>query len=225
MGEPSWYRAFSHTPVRAAGNDVDLSIYREPGATTYGSFKFKAPAEGLVLVGGPHSSETKWTDDFEIAFTKVGSKGPVVLFLHGVPTNRMQWEEIQRHVGRFCQTIAIDMLGMGESTKPRMYGKKTDKSNNDLWYWKHDVDYVDALMEHEFPGQKFTFVADDWGGGIASSYAGRHNHHLFGSYTIVLYICTRVWSKAPKPMANISSPSGVFGIWDARPMAWISFTG
>ncbi len=92
----------------------------------------------------------------------------------------MQWEEIQRHVGRFCQTIAIDMLGMGESTKPRMYGKKTDKSNNDLWYWKHDVDYVDALMEHEFPGQKFTFVADDWGGGIASSYAGRHNDRLDG---------------------------------------------
>ena len=180
MGEPSWYTALSHAPVRAAGNNVDVSIYRDPGETTYGSFKFKAPAEGLVQVGGPHSIETKWTDEFEIAYTKVGSEGPLVLFLHGVPTNRMQWEDIQRHVGRFCTTIAIDMLGMGESTKPRLYGKKTDKSDNDLWYWKHDVDYIDALMEHEFPGRKFFFVADDWGGGIASAYAAKHNDRLNG---------------------------------------------
>ena len=180
MGEPSWYRALSHPPVRAAGNNVDLSIYRAPGEATYGSFKWTAPAEGLVQVGGPHSTETKWTNEFEIAFTKVGSEGPLVLFLHGVPTNRMQWEDIQRHVGRFCTTIAIDMLGMGESTKPRLYGKKTDKSDNDLWYWKHDVDYIDALMEHEFPGRKFFFVADDWGGGIASSYAAKHNDRLNG---------------------------------------------
>ncbi len=180
MGEPSWYRVLSHPPVRAAGNQVDLSIYRDPGDATYGRFAWKAPAEGLVQVGGPHSTETEWTDEFEIAYTKVGSEGPLVLFLHGVPTNRMQWEDIQRHVGRFCETIAIDILGMGESTKPRMYGKKTDPSDNDLWYWKNDVPYIDALMQHEYPGRKFFFVADDWGGGINSSYAAAHNDRLDG---------------------------------------------
>ena len=51
-----------------------------------------------------------------------------------------------------------------------LYGKKTDQSDNDLWFWKHDVDYIDALMQHEYPGRKFFFVADDWGGGIASAY-------------------------------------------------------
>ena len=180
MGKTSWYRALSHPPVRAAGNDVDLSIYRDPGKTTYGRFNWEAPAEGLVQVGGPHSEKRKWTNEFEIAYTKVGSAGPLVLFLHGVPTNRMQWEDIQRHVGRFCETIAIDMLGMGESTQPRMYGKKTDPSDNDRWYWKHDVDYIEALMQHEYPGRKFFFVADDWGGGIASSYAAAHNDRLEG---------------------------------------------
>ncbi len=180
MGKTSWYRALSHPPVRAAGNDVDLSIYRDPGKTTYGRFNWKAPAEGLVQVGGPHGNEREWTNEFEIAYTKVGSAGPLVLFLHGVPTNRMQWEDIQRHVGRFCETIAIDMLGMGESTQPRMYGKKTDPSDNDRWYWKHDVDYIEALIQHEYPGRKFFFVADDWGGGIASSYAAEHNDRLEG---------------------------------------------
>ncbi|MCZ6530527.1 MAG: alpha/beta hydrolase [Chloroflexi bacterium] len=180
MGESTWYGALSSPPVRAAGNKVDLSIYRDAGEATYGAFQWKAPAEGQVLVDGPHSTETKWTDEFEIAYTKVGSEGPLLLFLHGVPTNRMQWEDIQRHVGRFCETIAIDMLGMGESTQPRQYGKKTDQSDNDLWFWKHDVDYIDALMQHEYPGRKFFFIADDWGGGIASSYAAAHNDRLEG---------------------------------------------
>ena len=88
MGNNGLYMALSHAPVRAAGNDVDLSVYRDAGEPTYGVFKYKAPAEGLVQVGGPHSPEVEWTDDFEIVYTKVGNKGPLVLFLHGVPTNR-----------------------------------------------------------------------------------------------------------------------------------------
>lgn len=178
MASKNLYTALSHAPVRAVGNEVDLSIYRKAGEPTYGTFKFTAPAEGLVQVNGPHSTEFEWTDDFEIAYTKVGTKGPLVLFLHGVPTNRAQWEPIQRHVGRFCETIAIDMLGMGESTKPRQYGKKTDKGDNNWWYWKHDVDYIEKLVQHEYPGRKFVFVADDWGSGIASQYAAKHNDRL-----------------------------------------------
>ncbi len=172
---PSLYDALSHPPVRAAGHDADLSIYREPGEPIYGKFKFKAPAEGLVLGNPPHGKDAIWTDEFEIAYTKMGDKGPLVLFLHGVPTNRAQWEDIQRQVSRFCETISIDMLGMGQSTKPRMYGKRYDKGDNDWWYWKHDIDYIDKLMQHEYPGRKFIFIADDWGSGIASHYAAKYN--------------------------------------------------
>lgn len=178
MENRGFYTALSHAPVREAGNDVDLSIYRPAGKATYGKFKYKAPAEGLVQVGGPHSTQTEWTDNFEIAYTKIGNKGPLVLFLHGVPTNRAQWEDSQRHIARFCETISIDMLGMGESTQPRQYGKKTDKRDNDLWYWRNDVDYIEKLMQHEYPERKFTFVADDWGSGIASHYAAKYNDRL-----------------------------------------------
>lgn len=176
----SSYEALSHSPDRSAGNDVDLSIYREAGEPVYGKFKFKAPTEGLVLVDPPHGTKTKWTNNFEIAYTKMGTKGPLVLFLHGVPTNRRQWEDIQSHVSRFTETIAIDMLGMGESTKPRLYGKKENKALNDRWYWKNDVDYIEKLMQHEYPGRKFIFVADDWGSGINSHYAAKYNNRLNG---------------------------------------------
>jgi pimeloyl-ACP methyl ester carboxylesterase len=174
--EPSLYDALSHPPARAAAtNEVDLSIYREAGKPIFGTFKYTAPMEGMVLVDPPHGTETKWTNQFEIAYTKMGVKGPVVLFLHGVPTNRRQWEGVQQHVSRFARTISIDMLGMGESTKPRMYGRKKDLSPNDAWYWKNDVDYIEQLMQREYPGEKFIFVADDWGGGIASHFASKYD--------------------------------------------------
>ena len=175
---PSFYSALSHAPIRSAGNQVDLAIYRDAGDTTYGAFKYKAPAEGLVQVGSPHSTETAWSDDFEIVYTKVGTTGPLVVLLHGVPCNRAQWEDVQRYLGRFCETIAIDMLGMGESTQPRMYGKKDDPNNTTQWHWINDVDYVEQLMQHEYPDRKFIFIADDWGSGIASHYAAAHNDRL-----------------------------------------------
>jgi pimeloyl-ACP methyl ester carboxylesterase len=181
MGEannPTFYSALSHAPVRSAGNQVDLSIYRDAGETRYGAFKYKAPAEGLVQIGGPHGTDSTWTDDFEIAYTKVGNKGPLVLLLHGVPCNRAQWEDVQRFLGRFCETIAIDMLGMGESTQPRLYGKKDNPSNDAQWHWVNDIDYVEQLMQHEYPGRKFIFIADDWGSGIASHYDAAHNNRL-----------------------------------------------
>ena len=104
---PSFYSALSHAPIRSAGNQVDLTIYHDAGDRTYGAFKYKAPAEGLVQVGSPHRTETAWSNDFEIVYTKVGTTGPLVLLLHGVPCNRAQWEDVQRYLGRFCETIAI----------------------------------------------------------------------------------------------------------------------
>lgn len=175
---PTWYAALSHAPVRSVGNHVDLSIYRSAGETQYGRCKYKAPTQGLVQVGGPHSTETVWTDEFEIAYTKVGNTGPLVLLLHGVPCNRAQWEDVQRFLGRFCETIAIDMLGMGESTQPRLYGKKDNPHNDTQWHWANDITYIEELMQHEYPRRKFIFIADDWGSGIASHYAAAHNDRL-----------------------------------------------
>ena len=174
----SFYGALSHPPLRAAGNTPDMSVYRLRGSPVYGRFCYKAPDEGLLQVGGPHSTEMVWSDDFEIAWTKTGDKGPLVLFLHGVPTNRSQWEEVQGQVSRFCETISIDMLGMGESSIPRLYGRRHNPEPNDRWYWLHDTDYIEKLMQQEYPGRKFIFIADDWGSGIASHYAAKYSNRL-----------------------------------------------
>ena len=46
----SFYGALSYPPLRAAGNAPDLSVYRQKGEPQYGSFNYKAPAEGLIQV-------------------------------------------------------------------------------------------------------------------------------------------------------------------------------
>ena len=76
----NFYSALSHSPSRAAGNTPDLSIYRPRSIPEYGAFRYKALVEGLLQIGSAHSSETNWSDDFEIAWTKMGNKGPLVLF-------------------------------------------------------------------------------------------------------------------------------------------------
>jgi len=178
MTAPSLYDALSHPPDRGAGNAPDLSVYRRAGAPSYGSFRYHAPAQGLVATGDAGAPHTEWTDRFDIAWTKQGDAGPLVVFLHGVPTNRMQWEPIQRLMAPFCRTISVDMLGMGESSQPRMYGHRDGHADNALWHWSADTDWLDKLMQHEFPGEPFVLVADDWGGGIAAHYAARFPERL-----------------------------------------------
>lgn len=174
------YDALRSPPVRAAGNHVDLNLYRRVATERYGHFRFAAPATGLVQRGWPDNPVLEWSADFDIAWTKIGDRGPLCLFLHGVPCNRAQWADVQRFVGRFCETIAIDMLGMGESTQPRLYGRQHEPQENTRWHWANDVDYIEQLMQHEYPGRKFFLIADDWGSGIASHYAARHNDRLLG---------------------------------------------
>ncbi|RLA47340.1 MAG: hypothetical protein DRR06_02710 [Gammaproteobacteria bacterium] len=174
---PGFYDALSHAPVRSAGNDVDLSIYRTGGEVSYGVYNYAAPYEGL-LEQQRHSGKTEWSNQFEIVYTRQGDKGPLVLFIHGVPCNRAQWEEVQRYLSRFCETIAIDMLGMGESSQPRMYGRKDNPAENNCWHWVNDTDYIEKLMQQIYPGRKFILIADDWGSGIASCYAAMHNDRL-----------------------------------------------
>jgi hypothetical protein len=97
------YDALSRVPEREAGNEVHLVIYRSPGRPDYGRFRYAAPADGLVQVDPPHGSETRLTGEFEIAWTKWGDAGPLVLFLHRVPANRAQWSRCKSTSASSCR--------------------------------------------------------------------------------------------------------------------------
>nr|QBK90562.1 MAG: haloalkane dehalogenase [Pithovirus LCPAC104] len=172
--------------------EPDTRIYRNPGKPSYGKVLIKSKYTGLIPFKKNTTSveeysldlkfiEYKETNEFNISYTKMGDKGVLVLLLHGVPSNRrFGWENIQRRLSPFCRTIAIDMLGMGESDKPRDYGINQKKENDifEPWDWKNDVDYIDQIMKKIYGDEKFIFVADDWGSGINTHFAAEKNDRL-----------------------------------------------
>jgi len=176
------YDALSHPVDIDQGHEPDLSIYRDGGKPVHGKFPITTPFHGRISVG--NGRYTQPTNKMEIAYTQRGDKGPLVLLLHGVPTNRYQYFPIQKRLAPFCRTIAIDMLGMGQSTMPRMYGKESIDAGkagiNEPWDWVFDVDYVEQIMQGLYPGEKFYFVADDWGSGINSHYTAKYPGKLLG---------------------------------------------
>ena len=113
---------------------------------------------------------TVMTDMVWIAFTKMGDHGRPTLFLHGVPTNRTQYYRALRRTAPFIRGIAIDMLGMGESSMPRAKVGQTPFT----WWFYQDCHYIHDLMKLLYPGEEFTFVSDDWGGGVHIHYASMY---------------------------------------------------
>lgn len=100
-----------------------------------GFFTFQSPFWGAVPINDEEYEYSrknktiirkKWTNVFKIHYIRYGSDGPLVLQHHGVPTNLRQKLETTYLIGKFCRVVAIDFLGMGESSMPRWYGKKDE---------------------------------------------------------------------------------------------------
>lgn len=178
------YQALSHPPNKYEGHKVRLDIYRKSSPPRDGKFEFTSKFHGYVRRGDGNFVET---NRFSIGYTEWGDKGPPILLLHGVPTNRRAKLPIQELLSPFARTVAIDMLGMGgEGTSmPQFYGKREGKSIYDgkpddasAWDWVHDCEYIHQFMAAKFPGEKFFFQADDWGGGILSHYVAQYPDEL-----------------------------------------------
>jgi len=192
------YSAISHKPDPFADKYLNISDF-------YGQVKGKA---GLWFYNSPFygklEGQSRVTNRFKIAYTKFtgrrvsgASEGRIVLFLHGVPTNRRQWYPVAKMIARFARVVCIDMLGMGQSAKPQWYGlidrngKRIKNPNGTLkteftaWDWKNDPDYIHKFMVAQYgQGVKYVFVADDWGGGILSHHCEQYNDEVIAQILV-----------------------------------------
>lgn len=171
------FRALANPPDPTAQHVVRPELYRPVVAPKIGRIRVQTPFYGIV--------NNTLTNQMQIAYTQWGDAGPLVLLLHGVPTNRRQWYGVQERLAPFCRTISIDMLGMGESDKPLQYGQNEHGYDRDYltangihhfsefepWDWIFDTVYIRYLMTTLYGKEPFVFIADDWGGGIAMVYA------------------------------------------------------
>jgi len=117
------------------------------------------------------------TNVFNIAYTTQGTEGPVVILIHGFLLNRQEFFALQSLLSPFCRTVAIDLLGMGDSSKLLSGG-------TDLYTWKNDVDYIKAMAEDLYPDERYLIVGDHWGSCVGFTYASLYPDDLFGVVNI-----------------------------------------
>src|SRR6476659_113879 len=87
------------------------------------------------------------------------SGGPVVVLIHGIASRAAQWHGVMAELGETCHVIAPDLLGHGESAKPR----------GDYSLGAHACGVRDLLaaLGHD----RITLVGHSLGGGIAMQFA------------------------------------------------------
>lgn len=92
------------------------------------------------------------------AFVKVG-KGPVVLLLHGLGCDHTTWEPVIESLSRRYTVIAPDLLGHGQSDKPR-----ADYTLGGYANGMRDLLTVLGI-------EKVTVIGHSFGGGVAMQFA------------------------------------------------------
>jgi pimeloyl-ACP methyl ester carboxylesterase len=87
------------------------------------------------------------------------SGGPVVVLIHGMASRAAQWHGVMAELGETCHVIAADLLGHGESAKPR----------GDYSLGAHACGIRDLLaaLGHD----RVTLVGHSLGGGVAMQFA------------------------------------------------------
>ena len=96
-----------------------------------------------------------------VSYAEAGadSGGPVVVLIHGIASRAKQWEQVMAQLGETCHVIAPDLLGHGESAKPR----------GDYSLGAHACGIRDLLaaLGHD----RVSLVGHSLGGGVALQFA------------------------------------------------------
>ena len=88
-----------------------------------------------------------------------GEPRPVVVLVHGIASRAKQWEQVMSRLGETCHVIAPDLLGHGQSAKPR----------GDYSLGAHACGIRDLLagLGHD----RVSLVGHSLGGGVAMQFA------------------------------------------------------
>jgi len=95
-------------------------------------------------------------------------EGKTVLFIHGLSASSYMWREVISLMSSQVNCIAVDLIGMGESDKPKLNYTTTDQ----LVYLES---FIDTLKL-----SNITLVMYGWGSIIGLAYAQKHPEKIAG---------------------------------------------
>lgn len=105
--------------------------------------------------------------DTTMHFVQRGEGRPILL-IHGNPTSSFLWRNVTPHLSGLGRTIAVDLVGHGDSGKP------------DIDYrFPTQLAYLEEFIA-ELDLRDVILVLHDWGGGLGFAYADRHPENIAG---------------------------------------------
>ncbi|KAK0755199.1 hypothetical protein N5P37_012021, partial [Trichoderma harzianum] len=112
--------------------------------------------------------------DGKIAYIDTGNSlnddiGITHIFIHGNPTSSYIWRNIIPHVMPKARCIALDLIGMGSSSKP-----------NISYRFHEHAEYLDKFLEKVVPTGKVILVTHDWGSALGFDWAFNNEHRIAG---------------------------------------------
>ncbi|WP_067909100.1 alpha/beta fold hydrolase [Actinomadura rubrobrunea] len=135
-------------------------------------------------------------DGHRLALRRRG-RGRPVLLLHGIPTSSLLWRHVQPRLAERADTIAVDLLGYGESAKPAEPAPTLPVQAGLLHTLLEQWDLTDVLV-----------VGHDIGGGVAQLLAVRAPDRVTG----LVLVDTVAYDSFPEPtIARLRDPG-----WDDR---------
>jgi haloalkane dehalogenase len=139
--------------------------------------------------------------DSEMAFVDVGDGDPVV-FLHGNPTSSYLWRNIIPYLAPFRRCLAPDLIGMGQSGKPRSHAYRL----------ADHIRYLDAWFDAIGLNGQLALVGHDWGGVLAFHRTCRFPQTVSSLAYMETFVQSRRWSElsasAGDSMRRIRSAEG-----------------
>ena len=129
----------------------------------------------------------------EMAYIEEGEGRPVV-FLHGNPTSSYLWRNIIPYVSKNYRAIAPDLMGMGDSSKPKMDYTYGDQAKY-LHGFLDSLDLKDAI-----------FVVHDWGSALGFHYARTRPERV----TAIAFMEATLPPYFPMPSLEAMGPSAEF---------------
>ncbi len=125
-----------------------------------------------------------------MAYTDIGQGDPIV-YLHGNPTSSYLWRNVMPHTEQLGRSLAVDLIGMGDSDK-------LDDSGPDRYRFIEHRAYLDEALEALGVAEKVVLVVHDWGSALGFDWANRHRDAVRGIVYMESIVRTMTLDECPE---------------------------
>lgn len=146
-----------------------------------GEFKWKSDLEFIYRDSERDAYQA--SDTYRLQYSRWSPQGtsvgvnngsPKLLLIHDVLDSRRSWWCCQKQLSPFVDTISVDLLGSGESLKPRGLNSSFNGSSEaDVfpWSFRLHAEYLVGMAKVFWPNETFFVAGVGWGAQIAASMA------------------------------------------------------